>query len=345
MSRAHSSRPWQFDLVFSMFFLLIAAHFSLMLARTGLYYLDIESYIGGGEKIPYQYRILMAPIFRAVLSLFNSFDITKILHHCPTYIASAEQLAYFVVNVVAYFIALSFFALIAKDAFGTKAGQFFACFLFIVITYLVFVLNPNQKLQFILPYDVPSLAFIQICTVLLLRRRWLALYVVFAIATVNRETTFLIILFTLARCWTGWEERRSGLKAAAVLVVVWLCVKAMLAHFVKSGGSDAEVSGMAAFKVAYNAVELLKPWQWPAIFPLMLPLASSIYLVLKRPTNQALQWIAPYLGGFAALFVVAQITETRAFGDLTGFAAMSVTYFLAERGLLSRSGRDPVLVG
>jgi hypothetical protein len=317
-------------------FLLIAAQFSLNFAKTGEYYLDINKFINGDATIPYQYRILTAPIFKGLLSLFGSFDLTKVLEHCPVYISQPVQLAYFLVNFISYFAALTVFSLIAKEVFNSRQAAFYACSIFIVMTYFVFILNPD--LQFILPYDLPSLAFTQICVLLVLRRQWPLLCVVFAIATFNRETMFLVILFTFTRAWTGSEERKTGLAVTAVLAVIWLAVKAILAYFIKGGASDAALGGVAAFKLVYNLTTLLKPWQWPALFPLLLPLALTVYFLFKKPSKQALDWIAPYLLGFAMLLVVAQITEHRAFGDLIGFAAMSATFFLIERGFVSIGG-------
>jgi hypothetical protein len=43
----------------------------------------------------------------------------------------------------------------------------------------------------------------------------------------------------------------------------------------------------------------------------------------------------PYIIGY---FLVAQVTEHRSYGDLTGFAAMSLIFFLKSRDVLFSSG-------
>jgi hypothetical protein len=321
------------EFLYAGLFLIISVHFALNFSKTGKYFLDINKFIDGQAAIPYQYRILTAPIFKGLIGLFASFDLTKILQNCPLYIATPTQQAYFIVNTTSYFVSLGVFALIAREVFDSRRDVICTSALFVVISYAIFILNPN--LQFILPYDMPSLAFVQICCLLVLQRRWAVLGVVFALATLNRETSFLIILFVLTRVWTASEDRRTGLAVAVILSVIWLAIKFTLSSLIVGVESDAPVGGIVTIKFFYNLTTLLKPWQWPSLSALIIPVILTICFLFEKPNNKALDWIVPYVLGFTMIFIVANVTEHRAFGDLIGFAAMSLMFFFKSRNIFS----------
>jgi hypothetical protein len=64
----------------------------------------------------------------------------------------------------------------------------------------------------------------------------------------------------------------------------------------------------------------------------------TIWFLFEKPSKKALDWILPYIIGFSTIFLVAQVTEHGSYGDLTGFAAMSLMFFLKSRGVLFSSG-------
>ena len=330
---------WHY-LLYACLFFIISVNFSLNLSKTGQYFLDLNKFMNGETAIPYQYRILTIPLFRGLIDLFGTVDLSTSLRHWPAYLIKPYQQAYFIVNTMSYFIALGTFSCMAQKVFVSRGDVFCAVALFLFISYAVFILNPD--LQFILPYDLPSLAFEQLCCLLVLKRRWVVLSAVFALATLNRETDFLIILFLVTRAWTGSEDRRTGLAVAAFLSVIWWTIKLSLLFLITGVGSDAPLGGIANFKPIYNFTTMLKPWQWPSLCLLFVPLILTIWFLFEKPSKKALDWILPYIAGFSMIFVVANITEHRSFGDLTGFAAMSLMFFFKSRDVFAFASADVV---
>lgn len=313
--------------------LLLTVHFALTFAKTGTYFLDLNRFISGHAALPYQYRVLTAPILNGLLGFFTSIDLKHIFSNCPEYLVTPEQQVYFVVNATSFIIAVGSFFLITLEVFKSRLEVVGATILFVVMTYFIFILNTTH--QYILPYDLPSLAFTQICCLLVLQRRWAILFVVFAFAAINRETIFLIVFFVATRVLTGSEARKAGIGVAATLSLIWLVVKSSLYfHFAGADTSGVTLGGLAAFKLFPNLATVIKPWQWPTLLPLFAPLALTIRFLFEKPSKKALEWIAPYLLGFSLLFFVAVIIESRAFGDLIGFSTMSVMFYFKERNIL-----------
>ena len=235
---------------------------------------------------------------------------------------------------MSYFITLIFFLVIAKDVLELRDAVFYACLLFILMTYFIFVINSKSPVIFSLtifhrspscrfctlpgPEAKVAIAFSRICD---------------GDGKSRNDIPHHSFRFGAIIHWIG-RSAGQGLAVTIALAFIWLAVKAALMHFVKGGVSDADLEGVAAFKLVFNLETLLKPWQWPAVFPLAAPVALTAYFLSKRPSRGALDWIAPYLGGFALLVIVAQVIELRAFGDLIGFATMSIIFFLLERGIV-----------
>lgn len=293
---------------------LVAANFSLNFAQFGTPFLDIGKFIAGAEGYPFQYRILTAPIFGLLLEAFKKFDPAAVLSHFPSYLSSPEQLAYFTVNGLSFFIALVLFRKVSAIIFAAN-GAFFSYLVFIALSYLWFILNPG--LSFLLPYDLPALAFCQALLLCVLRGRWILLCAIFAIATLNRETTYLIVLIVLIRWWLGLE-RRPALAVAAILTAIWVATKIVLVLWL-SGMSGAVV--IAGLRIGYNLAILAKPWQWPILWPLLLPVGLCVLGLRGDP--HARQWSVAGIVGFLSLFSVANIIELRAYGDLIGFLSIS----------------------
>jgi hypothetical protein len=305
---------------------LVAAHFSLNFAQIGTPFLDLGSFMAGGERFPFQYRVFIVPIFSFLLAVFRQFDLVNVLPHLPLYLSSPTQLAYFTINDVSFFVALILFRKISARVFEPREAVL-SYLLFIALSYLWFVLNPN--LSFLLPYDLPALAFCQASVLCVLSGRWFLLCVIFSMVTVNRETTYLIPLLVAVR-WSLNLERPPALILAEILTSIWIGIKVLLFLWLSTESQGAVIAGL---RLSYNFVTLAKPWQWPSLWPLLLPVAFAAFGL--RGSAHERQWSIVALAGFASLFCVANITELRAYGDIIGFVALS-----ALIGLGARSGDD-----
>ena len=312
------------------FDLLVAAHFALNFAQLGTPFLDLQKFIAGGEGFPFQYRILTTPIFAALLRAFAHFNFGPALPHFPDYLASPEALAYFAINCGSFFVALLLFRRVSAEVFaGTAAIASY--FLFVALSYLWFILNPG--LSFLLPYDVPALAFCVASLLCVLRGRWILLYAVFVLATLNRETSYLIVLLLTVRWYLG-DEKRQALRVAGLLGALWVALKLALIFWFWPVSGGLVIAGP---RVGYNFAILAKPWQWPTLWPLILPVAASAWgyrIAAARP------WAITATIGFLSLFCVANITELRAYGDLIPFVVLATIALIAGEQrpeLLSRS--------
>jgi hypothetical protein len=312
-------------------FLFISYNFALNFARAGNYYLNLQDYLSERAALPFQFRILMVPVFKLLLNLLNQLSPQIYFSSLPLYLTKPEQLVYVVINCIGFFFALIFFHQLARTTFKSSNFVFEADLLFITATYSIFVLNPN--LNFILPYDLPSLAFMQLCTLLVLRESRLLLALAFVFATVNRETSFVVVIFLTSRILLGLEPRRMhALLTVVALTVIWIVIKVSLSFFVTGSGPFI----LFDLVPRANLTILLKPWQWPNLLPLLLPFAVATYVLLRAPNRNALSWTGTYMLGFLALFMVAGITEHRSYGDLIGFSVISILFFLEHRGLIIR---------
>ena len=287
---------------------LLSTHFALNFAKTGVYFLSLDKFTSGQAALPYQYRVLTAPILKALVGFFTSIDLKHILHNCPEYITAPEQQAYFVVNVISLIIAFGAFLLIAKEVFTSRAEIFGAASLFVITVYFTFIINPSH--QFILPYDLPSLAFTQVCCFLVLRRRWIILLVVFALAAVNRETILLIIFFVATRVLTGSETRRTGIAVVATLSFIWLAVKSLLfLHFAGAASDDAALGGIRSSQAISQFGDGDQAVAMADNIASCRAAVLTVRFLFEKPSKEALEWIAPYLLGFTILLFVAVIIE------------------------------------
>lgn len=292
---------------------LLSAHFAMVLAKATTIFLDTGAYTHFTANRPFQYRFLMAPVLEQLVGLFRRPPLAGVVAHLPAYLARPEPLAYFFINAAAFFLALLALWPLALRAHGNDRGlRTLTVGLFVALSYLFFCLNPN--LGFALPYDIPALAFTLGALWLHRRGWWPALFALFAIATCNRETIlFVPIAIAIGALLTG---NRRELLGAAGLGLVWLAIKAVLA--VKLAHLPTE----EGLRLAYNLTELVQPWQWPAIFALPLLFALTVRAALLR--GPTLPFALTALAGGAMLFAVAQLTETRAFGELIPYLALSL---------------------
>jgi len=306
----------------SLLLLLIAAlasvHFAMMLAKGTSLFLDTGAYTGFAAKRPFQYRLLMAPVLDWLVHLHPL--VSGLGPRLPAYLAQPDQLAYLVINATAFFAALlALWPLALRVHDGDHALRALSTALFVALAYLFFCLNPN--LAFSLPYDIPALAFTLLALLLHRKGWWAALFAVFAVATLNRETIlFVPIAIAIGALLPGGNRRE--LAGAAGLGAVWLAIKAVLA--LRFAGLPTE----EGLRLAYNLAELLKPWQWPAIFVLPLLFALTLRAALRRDHTCDLALTA--LIGGAMLFAVAQLTETRAFGELIPYLALCLAPMLRQ---------------
>lgn len=231
---------------------LLAANFSMIFCKLGVPFLDIHSYIAGTEATPYQWRCLMRPVFRVLLEVFDPAFMAHLPKLTPPFLKEPLRLAYFLVNGTGIFLALVFHWLAANAHFRDRRVANTSTLVFALVCYFLFVLNPN--LGYLLPYDIPALAFGGAGVWLVLSGRYLLATLMLPIAVLNRETAFMVPVLLGCMALRGQANKHAWIHVALMLLS-WVIVKWALSQAFKGAASDSEI------KLFYNAATVIKPWQ------------------------------------------------------------------------------------
>lgn len=305
---------------------LLAANFAMNFSKIGVPFLDIQAYIAGNEATPFQWRCLMRPVFRVLLATFDPTFIAHLPKLTPEFLKDPLRLSYFLVNGSCIYMAMVFHWLAARAHFLERNSANLSTLVFALVCYFVFVLNPN--LGYLLPYDIPALALGGAGIWLVLSGRYLVATLMFPIAVLNRETAFMVPVLLACMAIRGQADKRAW-PHVAVMLLSWVVVKWALAQAFKGAAEGSEI------KLFYNVVTSIKPWQWPALLPLLFMVVVSARAALSSERERAIGTAA--VAGFVALAVVAVIVETRAFGDLAHLFALCMSAALVR----SLSGPAP----
>lgn len=300
-------------------FAIISGHFALTLQKGASIFLNTQAYISLSVNRPFQLRWLMAPVLKMTIAGLSDVKPQQIVSHLPSYVQSTDAIAYLLINAISFLIALTGMSDLSNSVFAeNRAARRIAMLIFIATAYYLFCLNPN--LAYILPYDIPALAFCSVSLALAVREKWLPLFLIFPIAVMNRESIlFLPIFLTVSSVWRKWD--RAGILCAGGLILIWAIIYTgeayILLHTLTQQGS----------RVLPNFHTLLKPWQWPSILalPAMIVVCGRAAL---RP-SEVTPWQISSVLCWLILFYFAQITETRAFGDLIPFIAIALAPVVA----------------
>ena len=279
---------------------------------------DMNAYIAGQLDTPYQWRCLMMPVFKFLLSALNPSVLSHLPKLTPPFLKDPLRLSFFIVNSVSLLIAMLMHNAAARALFKDVALARFSTVVFTITVYFIFILNPN--LPYILPYDIPSLAFGGLGAWLVLSGRYMWALVMLPLAVMNRETAFMTPMLLLCLLLRGHAKKPGWLYLIA-MGAMWVAVKLLLVQMFIHNGDASE------FKLPHNLATVVKPWQWPALLPVFTMFVVSVRASLLPGRINAVGMATAI--GFAALFIVAAIVETRAFGDLIQLAALCMTHLLA----------------
>ncbi len=310
------------------------------------FYLNLPAYLAGKERLPFQYRVLPALIIRGLYAVHILHAGT--LHTKGAF--TAERAPLYLLSMVSLIVAgLCTQALYnALTCSRTLELLVYPVFLFTMMwTYSVHV-----EANFSYPYDFLSVAFFAAGLLCIVRRRYLPLLAVLALGTLNRETTlFLIGIYILDAASsnnpdsssvsgervsseiprkilerTSLNFRQVPWLRAALLLIVWIAIKAVLAH--RYAGNDRSENYI---RLRDNLGEL-KPRLWPALLNIcgyMLPAALLFRSDIYPQRFRNYLWIFPVW--FAAMFCAGVIVETRIYGELCPYVAVALTLVMEHR--------------
>lgn len=306
-------------------------------------YVSTRGYELGTERMPFQGRCLMMLPMRVVhgnkVLLWIAHPLALLHFWFPTQV-QPEVLTQALINVICLVVtgwattrlycACSHRRLLTPIIYPLVLAVFAA-------TYM---LHTVQNFRFI--YDLPSLAFFSVAMWLIYarkRRGWFAM--LFIVATINRETTLLLLpLYAIDHSFDGtrlnWKKLFAWRTVATVvpLATMWAAWQVFLRFWFYGNRSEFYP------RLDWNVKSLLLPAAWPQLLSACGYLLLFVVVMRRRIPNarlQAWQWLLPLWVTF--MFSYGILVETRVFGELIPMVVCSAA-LIAEELLLSRVYRS-----
>lgn len=320
-----------------MLYLCATLQFVRYYCQSTIFYLNMQAYLSGHERLPFQERVLPILFIRPMM---QSHWIASHLVH-PTGIYTAERGPFYLLSLISLIVAGVFVQKLYNRLSTTHTLSFlvYPLFLFAVMwSYSI-----HNEVNFSYPYDFLGIAFFVAGLYCIYTRRFLAVFLLVAIGTFNRETTlFLIGIYLLDAATIDSAEpgshpkkrfsfTRLPLMRVAALLFTWIVIKLALAHYFMH--NDNSENGV---RLLYNLGQL-RPRLLPALLNIcgyMLPI-----VILFRKKLYPIRF-ANYLYIFpvwvAVMFYTGMIVETRVYGELCSFTAIALV-LIVERYVMEVS--------
>lgn len=320
LSNWHESRLLRFFLYF--LFFCAALIFARCYLLDTISYLNLDKYIAGTERLPYQRRLLPMLILRALLRI----PMPHILSSHFVIFSRPAQLYLLGLHFVSVMVAGYFATLLYRRAqpTGRLPLLVFPLYLFCSMwTYLMRPLFSNG-----LPYDLTSQAFFAGGLLCIYKRSFWPLLGIIAVGTFNRETTlFLVILFVI----DAWASNAGSLTSripwvqAISLGSLWVAIKIFLKHlFVMNNASEQFL------RLRVNAHSLL-PSNWPQILTACGFLLPIVWIFRRNIPNPRLTaWVLILPCWVVVMLFYGVIVESRIFGELCPLVAVFGVILLEE---------------
>jgi hypothetical protein len=296
-------------------------------------YVDVRLWERGYAHLPFQTRLLLAPLYQWFAAQ-------------PWAIRTASRFArdntYFFPRGLTPEMMLEFFLGIACVLFsGWVAVRIYAGAtrrnvlrslvfpLFLVLCTLTYIVHTVQNFRFV--YDMPSLAFFSLGFYLIYTRKPVLWFILlFAVATLNRETTLLLLPFWVLSQSLDENGRlawRRMIRWQVLVVVLPLGLYWIAWHHLVYGIFSTNPSEYYS-RLSLNLKCFTRIRYWP-----QLASAFAFLWPVTDPQLKAWLWLLPVW--YAVMMVWAVLTETRVFGELMPILA-PMAALIAEEALLLR---------
>ena len=301
------------------------------------FYLRMPAYLSGHERLPFQERIL------PILLMWPINHWSTLMHslanrgHDPETASAAtpQTVAFYLLSLISFSVAGLFTVKLYRSltANGVLSSLVYPVFLIIAMWTYVIHIDANYSY----PYDMPALAFFAAGIYFIYTRQFPPLVAVIVLGTLNRETTlFLIGIYMLdaaslegADANTSLDER-FNLQAlpwlrVLSLVLLWMAIKVSLILYF-TGNSNAENYNRVVENVFRLKLRLL-----PSLLNICAYLLPVVWIYRRRLTPVRFAnylYILPLW--FAVMFYTGVILETRIYGELSAYIAVSVVLLLEE---------------
>lgn len=190
------------------------------------------------------------------------------------------------------------------------------------------------------PWDLPSIMFFTLGLAFLQRRRWGSYYLLFTIATINRETTFLLIIMYMLSEFdkTKWFRLCLGLFSQ---LVIWTTIRYGL-YALYAGNPKL---GYGAFELQFwkNLVLLQNPKIWIKALSAFGFLWVPVLVWYARTDNEFVKrslWLVPLM--YVLMAVIGVVYELRIYGECIPMVASAFCLNLRRIGAQERMVRTPI---
>ena len=305
-------------------------------------YVNTALYEHGLERMPFQGRCLMMLPMRLadasiVLHWFSKlFVVSRFWFPRPV---RPEVLMQAAINVVSLLVAGLMTTKIYKASSRRHLLTPFVYPLLLVVCAATYVMHTVQNFRFI--YDLPSLAFFSVAMYLVyFRKHWAWFVLLFMVATINRETTLLLLPLYMvdAMVVDGRMKWMRAFRWQTMAVVVPLAgYWALWQMFIRFWyyGNTSEFYP----RLDWNVKSLLVPQAWPQLLSACGYLLLFVVVMRRRIPDARLKawlWMVPIWVAF--MFSFGILIETRVFGELIPFVVCAAA-LIAEELLVVRMRR------
>ena len=306
-------------------------------------YLHLDRYENGLEVTPCQTRVLMMWLLRwAHHNVFLIRMADLLSRFTPIYRShiTPETIILAITNTAGVVLAGWVATRIYDAASERRLLSAYMYPLVLVLCTVTYVLVSLHARSFY--YDLPSLGFFAVGLYLIYFRKhrlWFA--ALFMIATLNRETTLVLLLFFVLAAMTesGEIDWRRGYAPRTLAVVVPLAIYWMAWHvYVNRLYSSNHTAWIPAYKI--NLVLLAWPPAWPQLFAAGGYLILPVVLYRRQVKDVTLRlWLWTLPAWFGLMFLYGIIVESRLYGELIPYLAC-MGALIAEQSILAHIGID-----
>lgn len=297
-------------------------------------YVNTWEYELGTERMPFQGRALMIwPMKFAHSSAFlhTVAPFFKMAHFWFPRKVAPEVLVQAVINVVCLLVTGWMTTQIYKAATRRGLMTAFVYPLVLMACAATYMLHTVQNFRFI--YDLPSLAFYSTAMYLIyFRKHWGWFAALFVVATINRETTLLLLpLYMIDAAFIDgrlqWKKLLQW-KSLAVVVplgVYWVGCQAFIRFWYYGNASEFYP------RLDWNVKSLLLPAAWPQMLSACGYLLLFVVVMRKRLPDARLRawlWMVPIWVVF--MFSYGILVETRVFGELIPLVCCATALIFEE---------------
>lgn len=310
-------------------------------------YLDVYRWEYGYERLPFQTRLLLAPLYRWVHNspfwINYSTRLSYNTYFFPRGI-SPEQSFEFYFDVVCLLIAGWVAVRIYQAASQRQALRVLVYPVFLLLCYFSYILHTVQNFAFV--YDMPSLAFFSVGVYLIyFRKNPLWFVALFAIATLNRETTLLLLPFYVLAA--GMERGRflwrKAIQPGVLAIVLPLLAYWVIWHVMIFGMFKHNLSEYYP-RIPFNLHCFSRLRYYPQLFSACaytLPFVAVFHRRVRDPQMRVWLWCIPIWIG--VMFCWGILVETRVYGELLPLVACW-DVLIAEELLAARFQQRPVAI-